>query len=89
MRTLLIHGGRTVVRVADKYKDKRNRWISELDQRRGKNISAVAVANKNACDACRIRRKGLMRQALLIQHVTRLVLAVKFNRQLTTNIVII
>ena len=48
LRTLLIHGGRTVVRVADKYKDKRNRWISELDQRRGKNISAVAVANKNA-----------------------------------------
>ena len=48
LRTLLIHGGRTVVRVADKYKDKRNRWISKLDQRRGKNISAVAVANKNA-----------------------------------------
>ncbi len=48
LRTLLIHGGRTVVRVANKYKDKRNRWISELDQRRGKNISAVAVANKNA-----------------------------------------
>jgi len=36
-----------VVRVADKYQDKRNRWVSELDQRRGKNISAVAVANKN------------------------------------------
>jgi len=47
LRALLIHGGRSVVRVADKYKDKRNRWISELDQRRGKNISAVAVANKN------------------------------------------
>ncbi|MDH5553068.1 MAG: IS110 family transposase [Nitrosomonas sp.] len=48
LRALLIHGGRTVVRVADKYQDKRNRWISELDKRRGKNISAVAVANKNA-----------------------------------------
>ena len=48
LRTLLIHGGRTVVRVADKYQDKRNQWISELDKRRGKNISAVAVANKNA-----------------------------------------
>ena len=48
LRTLLIHGGRTVVRVAGKYQDKRNRWISQLDQRRGKNISAVAVANKNA-----------------------------------------
>jgi transposase len=48
LRTLLIHGGRTVVRVASKYQDKRNRWANELDQRRGKNISAVGVANKNA-----------------------------------------
>jgi transposase len=48
LRTLLIHGGRTVVRVAHLYTDKRNLSVSELDQRRGKNISAVAVANKNA-----------------------------------------
>ena len=48
LRTLLIHGGRTVVRVAHQHQDKRNQWIGELDQRRGKNISAVAVANKNA-----------------------------------------
>ncbi len=48
LRTLLIHGGRTVVRVADKYQDRRNQWITQLDKRRGKNISAVAVANKNA-----------------------------------------
>ena len=48
LRTLLIHGGRTVVRVADKHQDKRNRWVKQLEVRRGKNISAVAVANKNA-----------------------------------------
>lgn len=48
LRTLLIHGGRTVVRVADKYDDQRNRWIKELRKRRGNNITAVAVANKNA-----------------------------------------
>lgn len=48
LRTLLIHGGRTVVRVADKHRDQRSQWISQLDARRGKNISAVAVANKNA-----------------------------------------
>ena len=48
LRTLLIHGGRTVVRVAHKYQDQRSQWIGELDQRREKNISAVAVANKNA-----------------------------------------
>ena len=48
LRTLLIHGGRTVVRVAEKYQDKRNTWIKQLEARRGKNITAVAVANKNA-----------------------------------------
>lgn len=48
LRTLLIHGGRTVVRVADKHQDQRNKWIQQLEYRRGKNISAVAVANKNA-----------------------------------------
>ena len=48
LRSLLIHGGRSVVRVADKHNDKRNQWIQQLDKRRGKNISAVAVANKNA-----------------------------------------
>lgn len=48
LRMLLIHGGRAVVRVANKYQDKRNKWIVALEQRRGKNITAVAVANKNA-----------------------------------------
>ena len=48
LRTLLIHGGRTVVRVADKHRDQRSQWVRQLDARRGKNISAVAVANKNA-----------------------------------------
>ncbi len=48
LRTLLIHGGRTVVRVADMHNDRHNQWIAALDKRRGKNIAAVAVANKNA-----------------------------------------
>lgn len=48
LRTLSIHGGRSVVRVAHQHQDKRNRWISEIKQRRGENISNVAVANKNA-----------------------------------------
>ncbi|MBO9497261.1 transposase, partial [Thalassotalea sp. G20_0] len=48
LRTLLTHSGRTVVRVVDKHDDRRNNWIKELDQRRGKNITAVTVANKNA-----------------------------------------
>lgn len=48
LRTLLIHGGRTVVRVAEKRQDRKNQWVCEIEQRRGKNIAAVAVANKNA-----------------------------------------
>ena len=48
LRTLLIHGGRTVVRVANKHQDKRSAWVTQLEERRGKNIPAVAVANKNA-----------------------------------------
>jgi transposase len=48
LRTLLIHGGRSVVRVAHKHPDKRSRWIGDIKQRRGENISNVAVANKNA-----------------------------------------
>lgn len=48
LRTLLIHGGRAVVRFADKHQDRRSQWVTQLDARRGKNISAVAVANKNA-----------------------------------------
>ena len=63
LRTLLIHGGRTVVRVADKYQDRRNQWVSEIDKRRGKNISAVAVANKNARIAWALLSKKSMYQA--------------------------
>lgn len=48
LRTLLIHGGRSVIRVAHKHQDKRNRWIGDIKQRRGENIANVAVANKNA-----------------------------------------
>ena len=48
LRGLLIHGGRSVVQAADKHDDYRSQWARRLEERRGKNISAVAVANKNA-----------------------------------------
>jgi transposase len=48
LRTLLIHGGRSVARVAHQQTDQRNQWISEIKQRRGENITNVAIANKNA-----------------------------------------
>jgi transposase len=48
LRTLLIHGGRTVVLHSTKKQDKRSIWIANKAKTRGKNKAAVAVANKNA-----------------------------------------
>jgi len=48
LRTLLIHGGRSVTRVAHQRQDARNQWIEGVKRRRGENVSNVAVANKNA-----------------------------------------
>lgn len=48
LRTLLIHGGRSVVRTIGTKTDRRSRWIAEKVKTRGKNKTAVAVANKNA-----------------------------------------
>lgn len=47
LRTLLIHGARAVVRLATNKNDRRSRWVAGLAQRRGNNIAAVALANKN------------------------------------------
>jgi len=48
LRTLLIHGGRSVVRVSSAKKLPTYRWLANLEERRNKNIAAVALANKNA-----------------------------------------
>jgi transposase len=47
LRTLLIHGARAVLRFAADKTDRRSRWVTSLEQRRGRNITAVALANKN------------------------------------------
>jgi transposase len=47
LRTLLIHGARATVHRARRKTDA-SRWIMSLEQRRGKNIATVAIANKNA-----------------------------------------
>ncbi len=46
LRTLLIHGARTVIRWADKHDHVQSRWIKQLVTRVGKNKAAVALANK-------------------------------------------
>ena len=48
LRTLLIHGARAAVAAAKRKQDARSRWITALAARRGANIAAVALANKNA-----------------------------------------
>lgn len=46
LRTLLIHGGRSVLRFVDRKQDPRSQWAQELLQRRNRNVAAVAMANK-------------------------------------------
>lgn len=47
LRTLLIHGARAAIRVAEN-KAEPDGWLQKLMARRNKNIAAVALANKNA-----------------------------------------
>ncbi len=48
LRTLLIHGARSCVKVTEGKTDRRSEWVSELLKRRNKNIATVALANKHA-----------------------------------------
>ena len=48
LRTLLVHGSRSVVRVAQRKTDPFSQWVNNLRERRGMNRAIVAVANKNA-----------------------------------------
>lgn len=47
LRTLLIHGARAVVRIAE-HRPNADPWLKRLLARRNKNVAAVALANKNA-----------------------------------------
>ena len=48
LRTLLIHGARSTMRFAAKRADRRNCWAAALEERRGRNVATVALANRNA-----------------------------------------
>jgi transposase len=50
LRTLLVHGARAVVKSVRRQADPRGRalWLAEVIKRRGPNVAAVALANKNA-----------------------------------------
>ena len=48
IRSLLIHGARTVLRYIENKNDRRSRWAQNVLARRGYNKTCVAIANKNA-----------------------------------------
>ena len=58
LRTLLIHGARASLRYAPQRTDRRSRWALATEQRRGRNIAAVALANKNARTAWAVLARG-------------------------------
>ena len=48
LRTLLIHGARSVLRTAEGKTDRMSLWAMKKKATRGHNRAAVAIANKNA-----------------------------------------
>jgi len=48
LRTLMVHGARSVIRVAEHKSTPADRWSTQLMERRHTNVAAVARANKNA-----------------------------------------
>jgi transposase len=48
LRTMLIHGARSVIAKLERKPDQANEWLRKLLARRNKNIAAVALAAKNA-----------------------------------------
>ncbi|MCC6209378.1 MAG: IS110 family transposase [Gammaproteobacteria bacterium] len=57
LRTLLIHGARSVVRMAER-RQVSDSWLNRLLVRRHKNVVAVALANKNARTAWALLAHG-------------------------------
>jgi len=58
LRSLLIHGARSALRVVDKKDDKRSRWARDVIARRNKNVAAVAMANKIVRTAYAVLKYG-------------------------------
>lgn len=48
LRTLLIHGARAVLRVAERKAQYADSWLGGVMGRRNHNVATVALANKNA-----------------------------------------
>ena len=58
LRTLLIHGARSVIFAVQRKKDPVDGWLGGLLKRRNANVTAVALANKNARIVWALLRHG-------------------------------
>lgn len=58
LRKLLIHGARASLRWSKQAKGRRGVWLRALEERRGHNITAVALANKNARTIWSLLKRG-------------------------------
>jgi transposase len=58
LRSLLIHGGRSVVYAARNKEDRLSQWVTGLAVRRHTNVAAVALANKTVRMAWAMLRDG-------------------------------
>jgi len=58
LRRMLVHGARSVLRVAKDRTDRLGRWAEAVRQRRGENIAAVALAAKHARIVWALLAKG-------------------------------
>ncbi|TFB44540.1 IS110 family transposase [Pseudomonas sp. F01002] len=58
LRTLMIHGARSVLRTAKSKDDRLSRWVVRLAERSHPNVAAIALANKTARMAWAMLRNG-------------------------------
>jgi transposase len=58
LRTLLVHGARAALRINSRWHGAHGVWAEGLKARRGPNIAAVALANKNARVAWKLLSSG-------------------------------
>lgn len=58
LRTLLVHGARSVIRSSKDKADRLSQWVTSLSARSHPNVAAVALANKTARMAWAMLRNG-------------------------------
>lgn len=73
VRTLLVHGARSVVNTCENKEDKRNKWVADKKYRCGYNKATVALANKNARIIWAILATGeCYRKSLIMSETTEM-----------------